>query len=425
MSSQCKHPRRCSPRRLFIASILLAALVPSAQAQLEILRSRTATPNGRTVQEIRLGEDPGGATALRMAVITNGPTSGTTSLFTAVGDVDNWLDVGLTAPAFAPVIASGAIFSLGSGCRRGGQLDFPFIQDNRPKILRFNGGAPAVINVPIADTHAYDSADCTVSGDGTRTFFIFTDRTDSRLKFFSDTGGANDLVAPLTTFASVETPFSGGLRPSISVMPGTPRSVALLFMQTDGSSRWLQLNTAPFNLDFNCLAGTQTPPPSAFTIPRGARVAGQNAIADFNNDGVFDFISINTGNCATAPTPIAAGPVAGTGYNWTEPAVARSMTYDFYVFLYGQMMSRRFPAIPVAEAGPHSGSAGSFAACAVGNTETPDAFISAAAENLSTIRVSQSYYRYLAALEDLRHRSGMERPTRAQALNCIVRTILQ
>lgn len=191
----------------------LATIVLPAHAQLSVLAERTVNPNGRTVQEIRIGADPSGATQLRTAVITNGPTAGTTSLLTAVTEV-NALLAGTQAPTWTTVIAAGTAFSLGDGCRRGNQLDFPLIDANRPKILRFVGTAAGiVVNVPVTDNDLYDSADCVATSDQLATYFIYSNRSLSRLPLFRDTGAPNDLVNSLVTFSSVKTPFVGGLRP--------------------------------------------------------------------------------------------------------------------------------------------------------------------------------------------------------------------
>jgi hypothetical protein len=57
----------------------------------EILATKIVQVNGRPVQEIRLGEVPG-SNNLRAVVVTNGPSAGTTSLLTAVGTPEQWLD---------------------------------------------------------------------------------------------------------------------------------------------------------------------------------------------------------------------------------------------------------------------------------------------------------------------------------------------
>ena len=151
--------------RLVLSALgALAALGVAASVQAdETLSSRTVSPNGRPVQEIRFGAEPGG-NQLRMVVVTNGPTAGTTTLLTAVGAPNLWYDPGQQPPPFTELIASGTVFSVGGGCKRGGQLDFPFINGNRPYMLRFQGGQSNIFLLPITNTNEnYDSADCAVA----------------------------------------------------------------------------------------------------------------------------------------------------------------------------------------------------------------------------------------------------------------------
>lgn len=307
----------------------LAMMALPAQAQLAVLVERTVNPNGRTVQEIRIGADPSGATQLRTVVITNGPTAGTTSLLTSVTEVNALLAGTSPAPTWTTVIAAGTAFSLGGGCRRGNQLDFPFIDANRPKILRFVGNAAGiVVNVPVTDNDFYDSADCVATSDQTATYFIYSDRSVSRLPLFRDTGAPIDLVNPMVSFSSVKTPFVGGLRPAIAALPASqwisgsgPHVLALMFMRTDGQTRWHQYDASQLNINFNCLAGTQSPPPSAFTIPRGSAVIGHQAAGDFNGDGIAEVVTFNKGtppNCTDPPASTPFGNIAGSAFGWSE-----------------------------------------------------------------------------------------------------------
>ncbi len=312
----------------------LAAMALPAHAQLTVLAERTVNPNGRTVQEIRVGADPSGATQLRTVVITNGPTAGTTSLLTTVTEVNALLAGTSPAPTWTTVIAAGTAFSLGGGCRRGNQLDFPFIDANRPKILRFVGSAAGiVVNVPVTDNDLYDSADCVATSDQTTTYFIYSDRSLSRLPLFRDTGAPIDLVNPWVSFSAVKTPFVGGLRPAIAAMPESqalrgsgPHVLALMFMRTDGQTRWHQYDASQLNIDFNCLAGAQSPPPSVFTIPRGSAVIGHQGVGDFNNDGIAEIVTFNKGtppNCTDPPVSTPFGNIAGSAFNWIEFSARR------------------------------------------------------------------------------------------------------
>ena len=367
----------------------LAALGVAASAQAdETLSSRTVSPNGRPVQEIRFGAEPG-SNQLRMVVVTNGPTAGTTTLLTAVGPPNLWYDPAQQPPPFTALIASGTVFSVGGGCRRGGQLDFPFINGNRPQMLRIQGGQPTIFPLPITNNENYDSADCAVAPDAVRTWFIYSNRTVNRLSVFEDFGQPNNLVTPLVNFSSVKTPFLGGLRPQISAVPGENARMTLMFMESDGETRYKLFGTEPINVDNDCLVGAQVPPPSAFTIPRGARLAANDVIGDFDNNGQFEYARIDRtpAACATLPAYTPAGPVAGTGFNWTEPAGVVSPERRYINFLYSQLLSRVGGAAPTSGPGPHAGNAGTFDACGMKGPEPFDVLFSATVESVNLIRL--------------------------------------
>jgi hypothetical protein len=363
MSASARLPR-------FLVTLLAVVLLTCSLATTaQVIRQRVVEVNGRTVQEIRFGNEPGSPRLVRAVVVTNGPTAATTSLLTAVADVDDWVNPAAPAPTFTPIIASGTAFSVGGGCRRGGQLDFPFINANEPRVLRFSGGAPTIVPVSIAGS-SWDSADCAVANDGSRTFFLFTNRLQQNGFFYVDTGGANDLVAPQVSLGGAKTPFAGGLRPSIAPMPGTARKVNLLFMQPNGQSRWWQYDPDAINVDFNCVAGAQVPAPTGFVIPRGARVAARSAIADFDGDGDFEVVRMTPAtppNCTGVPTPTNAGTVAGSNFNWAEPGVAADRETGQINFLAGTYTS--LLANDQITSRPGGTGGGSYAACPVGSSE--------------------------------------------------------
>src|SRR5689334_16518005 len=92
--------------------VLVALGVSSFASAEQTLSSRLLSPNGRPVQEIRFGEEPGSGN-LRVVVVTNGPTTGTTTLLTAVAAPNFWYDPLATAPTFTELVASATVFSVG------------------------------------------------------------------------------------------------------------------------------------------------------------------------------------------------------------------------------------------------------------------------------------------------------------------------
>lgn len=389
---------------LAVASLLLLCASWSAAAQIVTVRERSVTPNGRPVQEIRFGNEPGGGrTQMRVLVVTNGPTAGTTSLLTAVADANVWVDVGAPAPAFTPIIASGTVFSVGGGCTRGAQTDYPFINAFRPQILRFVGGSFSVITPFTGNTNPYDSAECVVSGDGTETYFAYTNRQQSRIDFYRDRGGPNDLDQAFVAFGSIKTPFAGGLRPALSSISGglpaamssisgTNHTMEFLVMSSNGQTRWRQYNFDLATLFFDCQVGVQTPAPIAFRIPRGSEVAGLTSIGDFNDDGVVEVVTVNPSGrdgCVVAPPATPAGPVFGSVFNWVEIAAAYNPITQIIAFFYTRMTVKPRVGPPNTVAGPHA-SGGPHAACAAFNTEVVNAYISAAVGTANTIKMAHT-----------------------------------
>lgn len=349
--------------------IVACLLFLASQAHADVIRSRTLAVNGRTVQEIRMGNEPGSERLVRLVVVTNGASPNTTSLLTAVADIDTWVDPARPAPPFTTVIDSGQVFSVGGGCRRGNQVDFPFINANQPRVLRISGGSSTVVPVSVAGEQ-WDSADCAATSDLTRTMFVFTNRTQQRGFLFVDTGQANDLLAPQVSLGQVKTPFVGGLRPSISHIPSALRKVALVFMQPDGQVRWWQYDPDAINVDFNCVAGAQSPPPTGFTIPRGTKVMDRDAIVDLNGDGQFEVVRMTRTtppSCVATPVPTPAGPVAGSAFNWSEPGVALDPETGQLNFLAGTFTSVLDNGVITSHPGNPGG--GSHAACAVTSSE--------------------------------------------------------
>ena len=120
------------------ALLLLAVLTMADDAAAQRLGTfnRITTPNGRQVLEIRQGMHPANSGLLFTAVITAGPVSGSTSLLLQQALVRDIFNQNAPAAGWTVVRSSLTAFSLGGGCGRSNLIDFPYINNNRPGILR-------------------------------------------------------------------------------------------------------------------------------------------------------------------------------------------------------------------------------------------------------------------------------------------------
>ena len=182
--------------------------------------NRISTPNGRAVLEIRKGTHPASPNLLFTAVITTGPSAGTTSLLLQQATVQDVFNPALPAAAWSVVRSSFTGFSLGGGCGRSNLIDFPFINANRPEILRITGTTAQVIVLNVANSDQYDSIDCLLQNDG-QILYMLTNRTQKKLELRREAAGALSLVRD--DFGEVLTPFVGGIRPSMAriIIPAT------------------------------------------------------------------------------------------------------------------------------------------------------------------------------------------------------------
>ena len=418
-------------RHFGMAVLAMLALFPAGSALAgELLRGRSVPVNGRPVLEIRLSEVPAGNN-LRAVVVTAGPTAGTTSLLTAVGTPDQWLDSTVLPSNFQYLVESGTVFSVGGGCTRGSTTDFPFINNSKPNVLRFNGGTATIIPMLTFDSSNFDSAECRAAPDGSRTTFVFSNRSTNRAIVVVDEGGPNDLNLPFVTFSSVLPPFLGGLRPQMSLVANRPHSVAFLWMETNGQTRWREFDTEAVNVDFNCLVDTQSPPPAGFTIPRGARTIGPFVVSDFDGNGQIEYGIVEKTSpaaCVAGPVLTNAGPVAGTGFNFTEPAGTVTANLGLSVAIFGRAATWDGSGTPpTVDPGPHPGIAGPFAACGYYNEEGFEGTVSASAEQTDLMNFKQ---RLLARFENppagLRIMlSSFESEGRVSGFNCDERGLRQ
>ncbi len=312
---------------------------------------RLTNPIGRTVLEIRKGTQPANPRLLFTAVITAGPTGGTTSLLLQQAYLRDIFNPAAPAAAWITVRSSLTAFSLGGGCGRNNLIDFPFINNSRPEILRITGTTHQVITLGIAGNDQYDSIDCGVQGDGD-VLYVLTNRTRNRMELRREQGGLLQLVRD--DFGAVITPFSGGIRPSISRF--RPRGVLLAGPRSPAGSddaagakggpdpleRWVLAHMArspetPTNAetrvillrdvldlptDGSCTLST-FPAPTAFSIPRDTTVVDGVVLGATRNTNILwgDYFFVNNGGCTQTSAPEsfgAAGP--WSLYTWTAVA---------------------------------------------------------------------------------------------------------
>ncbi len=189
---------------LLLLSSFAAAQFPSF--------TRVTSPNGRAVLEIRMGTMPANRHLVFTAVITAGPTSGSTSLMLQQALVQDIFNANAPAAGWTVVRSSLNAFSLGGGCGRSNLIDFPYINGTRPEILRITGTTQQVITLGITNSDQYDSIDCRVGPTG-QVLYLLTNRTRQTLELRKEQGGLLQLVRD--NFGTVRTPFVGGLRPSL------------------------------------------------------------------------------------------------------------------------------------------------------------------------------------------------------------------
>lgn len=163
--------------------------------------------------ELRTGTQPANPRLLFTAAITAGPTGGTTSLLLHQMPIADLFNPAVPAAGWVTVRSSSTAFSLGGGCGRNNLIDFPFINNFRPEILRITGTTQQVITLGIIGNDQYDSIDCVTQRDG-RVLYMLTNRTRQRLELRREQGGLLQLVRD--NFGTVITPFVGGMRPSIA-----------------------------------------------------------------------------------------------------------------------------------------------------------------------------------------------------------------
>lgn len=393
---QMRHALRWSCWALLCLA-LLGPVQVLAGAGIDFSERNAIPVINRQIFELRLGATTRSTSSianggLLATVLTAGPTSGTTSLFGATLDGGTLFNGG-PAPTFTTILATGSAFSLGGGCQRGGFTDFPFINANRPRIARFDAatGTFSVVTPTIAGSDFYDAIDCVPSSLGTA--FVVSNRTLSRVEVYRDNGSGFQAVNT-TGINNVVTPFSGGLRNAIALDP-LALDVLLSVTRNSGAHQMIAVDLATGTLSAPCQLAS-APVPTGFTRPReGAfRLLGKGAgarrliVADFDNDGSTDIVTLPSGSCS--PT-ITSGPAGssngGNGFNWTgystthdpETHNANILWGDYFYVAPGDNFAQ-----DSALASPYAGRGGPFHGCTVVDRDVGFSILSLATGSLNT-----------------------------------------
>ncbi len=371
-------------RHLFLLLLLLPCL-----AHGQDFLTRDLVVNNRQLQEIRLGATtrlpPSGiaSAALVAVVVTNGPVGGTTSLMGSVID-GGTLYTGGTAPTFASIIAQGSAFGLGGGCQRGTITDFPVINQNRPRVARFDAGTGlfTLLTPPIPGSDLYDSTAC-VAKNGIL-YFLVSNRSLSRLEVYSDSGSGWTFV---TSYSGVITPFAGGIRPTLATY-AQENALMTVYQLTNGQilARRIELGRGASG---TCLLASPLAP-VGFTVVLEAALIQMiisdswfTFAADVNRDGFAEIYTFDLDGACTVYSFAANGtPIAGNGYNWGSFAVIPGRVFGDPVNLFFTLLATAAidsPASLSPYASPKSGNGGPIAACDARLWQIGDGYIAAGA----------------------------------------------
>ncbi len=356
--------------------------------------ARVTTPNGRSVLEVRMGTMPANRNLVFTAVITAGPISGSTSLMLQQALAPDIFNPTGPAAGWTVVRSSITAFSLGGGCGRNNLIDFPFINNNRPEILRITGTTQQVITLNISGNNdQYDSIDCTVNEAG-QVAYILTNRTRQRLELRREQGGLLQLIRD--NFGEVRTPFSGGARPSIrfaNIRFASTRGTGPVANMSKGNdsgafavffyqylagpllvSRGEIADPNAFDTRSFCELGSR-PNVTTFGNVNESAVAGNGVVGDFTNANRFDLrMNLITGNtCTPGPVVTKSSRAGGTLYTFAGVAAVASSSgsgppgagIDSLTVVDTNNVSTFESGNRVDTAHPMAGRGGPKAACAV------------------------------------------------------------
>jgi hypothetical protein len=357
----------------FVAAALLLALggPGPASAQQGFTATRASQVNGRQVLEVRMGIVPR-TSILRTLVITAGPVAGSTSLLvntSFVGDLFN-ASVPMT---FSVVVNSGGLFSLGGGCARAGELNFPYIDNLRFNIVRYTGTTQTIVTPPAISTGQYEGVNCTTSANGQAVFYALLNRNTGRLEVWRELAG-NVFARIYQSSSAVRLPFNGGYRPQITRMrrlsvpgaKGDPVAVyesghfLAAFQTSSGQTQVVVVNESTGAEEGLCPIGTRT----AGTPPfEGALVPGY-VVGDFDGNGVAEIVSIRPsigGLCEAGTRRVPIGSAnGGNGFAWTGYALSGDAGSEAYRVLNGASNVRLLPSAITGTVSPFFGRGGPF-----------------------------------------------------------------
>lgn len=359
---------------LLRCTILLLGLAAFADAVAEI---RVTSPNGRKVLEIRAAAQPNTG-LLRTVVITAGPMAQTTSLMVNTAFVRDIFGPNPPPMTWTVLVSSGTLFSLGGGCARGNQVDFPYINNNKLAIARFVGTTSTIITATINSAANYESVNCTISPDRQSTLYVLVNSTAQRTEIWRQ--NINNVFTLERQFnLAARLPFNGGLRPSISrtlranlPRPGAKGMVAPLETDYYELDKYMVID----QLASSTLRIQRWEPPNTLALvsslagnvnsvaPNESQILSDCAVGDFNQNWVVDAYAVGINHCGLATNPTSAGNGGGqNGYSWTSSAAYFSPISD-ELYVYNSSYTIAGGSQP-AVTGPsdHAGTDGPFAGC--------------------------------------------------------------
>ncbi len=375
-----------------ITIVFLFSVLFNTLAAQDLQLNRVTSVNGRKVFEIRMGIVPR-TNVLRTLVVTAGPIAGSTSLLVNTSLVGNLFN-GSIPTTFSVVVNSGGIYSLGGGCSRAGELNFPYIDGTQFRLVRFTGTTQTIVSPP-AFAAQYEGVNCVTSPDGLAVFYTVANRITSRIEIWRE-GAGNVFTRIHTGSNAIRLPFNGGLRPQISRIFRNPTAqvsgklknkgfvnppyelnhVMSMFQDSDGV---IEVRLIP--VDTGIAEGNCTPigSRSAGTPPFEAVLTPDYAVADFDGDGIAEVVSIRPivgGSCEVGSRRINIGSAAGgNGFTRTGFGVAGDTESKLYRTINGaNFFTFTTPNVSSA-ATPFAGRGGPFHAAFVSKSEFDDGIV--------------------------------------------------